>query len=62
MTSERTGQLLRSAPDFPVADVEYSAAHDERVPGFTHEYVADTPPRFAALLARAAASPNTTAP
>jgi len=62
MTPERTGQLLRSAPYFPVADVEHSAAHDERVPGFTREYVADTPPQFAVLLARAAAGPKTTAP
>jgi len=40
-------QLLRSAPYFPVADVERSAAHYERVFGFTREYVAGVPPQFA---------------
>jgi len=42
-------QLLRSAPYFPVADVERSAAHYERVLGFRREYTAGTPPQFAIL-------------
>jgi catechol 2,3-dioxygenase-like lactoylglutathione lyase family enzyme len=41
--------LVRSAPYFPVADVELSAAHYERVLGFQREYVAGTPPEFAIL-------------
>ena len=41
--------MLRSAPYFPVADVERSATHYERVFGFTREYVAGTPPQFAIL-------------
>lgn len=40
-------QLLRSAPYFPVADVERSAAHYEHVLGFRREYVGGTPPQFA---------------
>ena len=39
--------LTRSAPYFPVADVERSAAHYERVLGFRREYVAGSPPQFA---------------
>ena len=35
-----TSQLLRSAPYFPVADIEQSAAHYERVLGFRREYIA----------------------
>jgi len=42
-------QLLRSAPYFPVADVERSAAHYERVLGFRREYTAGSPPQFAIL-------------
>src|SRR5262247_1387161 len=42
-------QLLRSAPYFPVGDVEASAAHYERVLGFRRDYVAGTPPEFAIL-------------
>lgn len=42
-------QLLRSAPYFPVADVERSATHYERVLGFRREYTAGTPPQFAIL-------------
>jgi catechol 2,3-dioxygenase-like lactoylglutathione lyase family enzyme len=44
-----TPQLLRSAPYFPVADVEQSAAHYERVFGFRREYVGGSPPQFAIL-------------
>jgi catechol 2,3-dioxygenase-like lactoylglutathione lyase family enzyme len=47
MPSESTSQLLRSAPYFPVADVERSANHYERVLGFRREYVAGSPPQFA---------------
>jgi catechol 2,3-dioxygenase-like lactoylglutathione lyase family enzyme len=44
--SERL-QLLRSAPYFPVANVEQSAAHYERVLGFHREYMGGAPPEFA---------------
>jgi catechol 2,3-dioxygenase-like lactoylglutathione lyase family enzyme len=40
-------QLLRSAPYFPVRDVEKSALHYERVFGFRREYSAGSPPQFA---------------
>ena len=49
MSLQPTPQLLRSAPYFPVADVEQSAAHYERVFGFHREYVGGTPPEFAIL-------------
>lgn len=39
-------QLLRSAPYFPVADVERAAVYYERVLGFRREYVAGSPPEF----------------
>jgi catechol 2,3-dioxygenase-like lactoylglutathione lyase family enzyme len=42
-------QLLRSAPYFPVADLEQSAAYYERVLGFHREYIGGTPPEFAIL-------------
>jgi uncharacterized glyoxalase superfamily protein PhnB len=58
-------QLLRSAPYFPVGDVERSAAHYERVFGFTREYVAGVPPQFAivsrdgfAIMLRLVAQPD----
>jgi hypothetical protein len=44
-----TTQLLRSAPYFPVADVERSVAHYETVLGFRREYVAGVPPQFAIM-------------
>lgn len=47
MSSQEMNQLLRSAPYFPVADVEQAAAHYERVLGFHKEYSAGTPPEFA---------------
>jgi catechol 2,3-dioxygenase-like lactoylglutathione lyase family enzyme len=47
MSSPHESQLLRCAPYFPVADVEQSAAHYERVLGFHSEYIAGTPPHFA---------------
>jgi catechol 2,3-dioxygenase-like lactoylglutathione lyase family enzyme len=42
-------QLLRSAPYFPVADVDQAASYYERVLGFTREYSAGTPAQFAIL-------------
>jgi catechol 2,3-dioxygenase-like lactoylglutathione lyase family enzyme len=42
-------QLLRSAPYFPVGDVERAAAYYERVFGFRREYVAGAPPQFAIM-------------
>jgi len=47
MTPSPVNQLLRSAPYFPVADVERSAAHYEQVLGFHREYTGGTPPEFA---------------
>ena len=49
MPSPQGGQLLRSAPYFPVADLEQTAAHYERVLGFQREYSGGTPPQFAIL-------------
>jgi catechol 2,3-dioxygenase-like lactoylglutathione lyase family enzyme len=49
MASQPQAQLLRSAPYFPVADVERSAKYYERVFGFRSEYNAGTPPQFAIL-------------
>jgi hypothetical protein len=52
MSHESIGQLLRSAPYFPVADVEQSAVHYERALGFRREYVGGAPeaePQFAIL-------------
>ena len=49
MSAQQTPQLLRSAPYFPVADVELSAVHYENVLGFHREYVGGTPPQFAIL-------------
>ncbi len=49
MPLETAGQLLRSAPYFPVADVEQSASYYERVLGFRREYAAGTPAEFAIL-------------
>ena len=49
MPLQHTPQLLRSAPYFPVADVEQSAVHYERVLGFHREYVGGAPPQFAIL-------------
>lgn len=42
-------QLLRCAPYFPVADVERTATHYERVLGFLREYTAGSPPQSAIL-------------
>jgi catechol 2,3-dioxygenase-like lactoylglutathione lyase family enzyme len=57
-------QLLRAAPYFPVADVERTVAHYERVFGFRCEYAGGAPPAFAivsrdglALMLRRVAEP-----
>jgi hypothetical protein len=42
-----THDLFRSAPYFPVANVEQSASYYERVLGFQRDYAAGTPPQFA---------------
>ena len=49
MAMPQTSQLLRSAPYFPVADLEQSVVHYERVLGFHREYVGGTPPQFAIM-------------
>src|SRR5215207_7392459 len=43
-------QLLRSAPYFPVADVERTAAYYERTFSFQRGYVAGSPPEFAIMM------------
>jgi catechol 2,3-dioxygenase-like lactoylglutathione lyase family enzyme len=45
--SPKSTSLLRSAPYFPVANLEESAAHYEQVLGFRREYVGGSPPEFA---------------
>jgi len=49
MAVRETRQLLRSAPYFPVANLEQSVNHYERVLGFRREYVGGTPPQFAIM-------------
>ena len=49
MTVQPTRQLLRSAPYFPVHDLEASALHYERVFGFHRDYLGGSPPQFAIL-------------
>lgn len=58
-------KLLRSAPYFPVADVDASAAYYRRVLGFVSEYVAGSPAQFAicsrdglAIMLRRVAAPE----
>jgi uncharacterized glyoxalase superfamily protein PhnB len=65
MPTRRDGRLLRSAPYFPVADVEKSADYYEQVFGFEREYIAGTPPQFAicsrdslAIMLRKVAAPE----
>ncbi len=69
MSTSVTGQLLRIAPYFPVADVEESASHYERVFGFRREYTGGTPPQFAivsrdgqAIMLRVVATPERICP
>ncbi|MGH9748560.1 MAG: VOC family protein [Candidatus Polarisedimenticolia bacterium] len=49
MSVNPTGQLLRSAPYFPVKDLEAALAHYERVLGFRREYAGGVPPQFAII-------------
>lgn len=42
-----SGRLLRSAPYFPVGDVDATAAYYARVLGFRTEYLAGVPAEFA---------------
>ena len=49
MSVASSPQLLRSAAYFPVADVDRSATHYERVLGFQREYAAGSPPQFAIM-------------
>jgi catechol 2,3-dioxygenase-like lactoylglutathione lyase family enzyme len=49
MTSPETTQLLRSAPYFPVTNVEQSVDHYEQVLGFRREYVGGAPAEFAIM-------------
>lgn len=47
MPANQTGKLLRSAPYFPVANVERSVTFYEQTLGFRGEYSAGTPLQFA---------------
>jgi len=47
MSSNSTGNLLRHAPYFPVANLEQSAAFYEQKLGFRVEYAAGSPRQFA---------------
>src|SRR5690349_21084765 len=49
MPPSSSPQLLRMAAYFPVADIEQSAAHYERVLGFRREYTGGNPPVFVIL-------------
>ena len=49
MSPQPVAQLLRSAPYFPVLDVERSTGHYERTLGFHREYVGGSPAEFAIL-------------
>jgi catechol 2,3-dioxygenase-like lactoylglutathione lyase family enzyme len=49
MPPSSDGQLLRSAPYFPVTSVERSAGYYEQVLGFHREYGAGSPLEFAIL-------------
>lgn len=46
---EQQRSLVRSAPYFPVADLEKASAYYESVLGFRREYAGGTPPQFAIL-------------
>lgn len=65
MTASATGKLLRSAPYFPVAEVERTVAHYEQKLGFHCDYAAGEPRQFAicsrdgfALMFRRVAAPE----
>lgn len=47
MSSSHREKLLRSAPYFPVSDVERSVAYYDKVLGFGCEYSGGVPPQFA---------------
>ena len=47
---DQAKQLLRSAPYFPVADVERTAAYYERTLGFQRAYATGSPPEFAIMM------------
>lgn len=47
MALNQSGSLLRSAPYFPISDVERSVAFYEQTLGFRCEYSAGTPLQFA---------------
>src|SRR6185369_4356867 len=47
MSSNQAGKLLRSAPYFPVANVEQTVAFYEQMLGFRCEYSAGSPLQFA---------------
>jgi catechol 2,3-dioxygenase-like lactoylglutathione lyase family enzyme len=46
MSSNQTGKPLRSAPYFPISDVERSVTFYEQVLGFRCEYPAGTPLQY----------------
>jgi catechol 2,3-dioxygenase-like lactoylglutathione lyase family enzyme len=67
--THEAGKLLRSAPYFPVAQVEQTVAFYERVLGFHCEYAAGQPLQFAicsrdglALMLRKVAAPELITP
>jgi catechol 2,3-dioxygenase-like lactoylglutathione lyase family enzyme len=49
MSVQSAAQLLRSAPYFPVADLDQSVDHYEQVLGFQRDYVGGNPPQFAIM-------------
>lgn len=62
-------RLLRSAPYFPVSNVEESATYYQRILGFEQEYIAGTPAEFAicsrdglAIMLRRVAAPELIVP
>lgn len=69
MSSDQTGKLLRSAPYFPISNVEQSVAFYEQTLGFQCEYSAGTPLQFAicsrdglAIMLRRVAAPERIVP
>jgi hypothetical protein len=69
MILDSVSKLLRSAPYFPVAQVEQTVAYYERVLGFLCEYAAGQPMQFAicsrdglALMLRKVAAPELITP
>ena len=62
-------QFVRSAPYFPVADVQQAADYYESILGFRKEYAGGSPPRFAivsrdglAIMFRNVADPSRISP